>query len=157
MKFVESELALTVGEDHARTRSFSNVAQLVFRVYVVIARVQAAVVFQRNTLSAELVVHAHLRVFAHPDGDGILKLVDEDLADVTAVPLIPDLAEEVPPVIGINGPVRDDRIRMSWMRSGGMGSGVVSQCCGAILLNCFGSTQGMNCISREATSFFRKR
>src|SRR5208337_2057106 len=115
VELVEPELALLLGEDHARTRSLQDVAELVFGIDIVITGIEITVVFQRHSLAAELVVDAHLRFLAHPLSNGPLEMVDERLADVAPIPVIPNLAHEVAPVIGIDRPVGDDGIRGAWM------------------------------------------
>jgi hypothetical protein len=57
------------------------------------------VVFECDAFATELVVHTHLGIFAHPHGGSILELVDKDLADVAAIPVIPSPAEKVPPTV----------------------------------------------------------
>jgi hypothetical protein len=54
------------------------------------------------------VINAELRLLAHPLRDSRLEQVDEHLAYIAAVSVIPDRAEEVSPVIGIDRPVGDD-------------------------------------------------
>ena len=80
-----------------------------------VAGIDGAVVFQHRALAAELVIHADLRVQAHPLADCGFEEVDEHLAVVAPVPLIPNLAEECAPVFGIDGPVGHNRIGISGM------------------------------------------
>lgn len=77
-----------------------------------VARIQAAIVFQCHALAAELAINADLRFLAHPLRHGRLEQVDAQFADVAAVPVVPDLAEEVAPVIGIDRPARDYGVRV---------------------------------------------
>jgi len=72
-ELVESDLLLPFGEHHARTRCLRDIAQFVFRIYVVIAGIQAPIVFECYSLAAKLMVDAHLRFSAHPHGNRILK------------------------------------------------------------------------------------
>src|ERR1022692_946566 len=117
MEFGKTEFLLSLGEHHARDMLLSNVAQLVFGIHVVIAGIHAAIVLQRYTLAAELVIDAYLRVHPHPLRDRSLEQVDVNFAIIAPVPVVPNLAEEVAPVIGIDRPIGDDRIGTAWMRS----------------------------------------
>ena len=91
---------------------------LIFRINVVIAGIQAAVVLQGHTFAAEFVINAELRFLAHPLRDRGLEQIDEHLAHVAAVPLIPHLAEKIAPVVRIDRPLRHHGIRGAGMRGG---------------------------------------
>ena len=68
VELVEAEFLLLLGEDHSRTGSLHDVAELVFGIDVVIAGIQAAIVLQRDAFAAEFVINAELRFLAHPLG-----------------------------------------------------------------------------------------
>ena len=78
-----------------------NVPQLVFRINVVIAGVDAAIVLHGYALAAELAIYAQLRISTHPLRHSSLEQIDVHLAVVAAVPVMPDLAEEVVPVVRV--------------------------------------------------------
>jgi hypothetical protein len=82
----------------------------------VVAGIQAAIVLHGNTLTAKFVIDAELRLLAHPLRNSGLEQVDEHLADISAVPVVPYFAKEVAPIVGIDGPVGDDGVGIPRMR-----------------------------------------
>ena len=78
-----------------------------------IAGVDVAVMFDGDAFSADFAVHAHLRRQTQMLGHERLEMVDQHLAHVFANPHIKGADQEIPPVIGIHGPVRDNGLRVA--------------------------------------------
>ena len=74
-----------------------------------IAAVEIAVVLDGQRLAADLAADAFLGAIAEHLGDDVLELVDEDLAVVAFEPDVPDLGEEIAPVVRVYRPVGDHR------------------------------------------------
>lgn len=75
-----------------------NIAEPVLRIDKVIAAVQIAVVFKRQSLAADLAAHAFLRTAAEHLRDDVFELVNKNFAVVTAQPFVPDAAQKIAPV-----------------------------------------------------------
>ena len=78
---------------------FEDVSQPVFRIDEMITAEEIAVVLDGQRLAADLAADAFLGAIAEHLRNDVLELVDEDLAIVTFEPDIPDLGEEIAPVV----------------------------------------------------------
>ena len=73
-----------------------------------------------HSLTAKFVINAQLRFHPLPLRDCRFEQVYEDFAVIAVVPFIPNLAKKVAPVVRIDGPIRDNGVRVSGV--GGRGA-----------------------------------
>ena len=71
-----------------------------------------------HAFAAKLVVDTELRVHALPLRHGSFKMIDEYLPNIPAIPVIPNLAKEVAPIVRVHGPVGDNGIEVTGMSGG---------------------------------------
>jgi len=105
--FRTPEGLLFLGCDEFEHRCFGDVAQQVVRLDVVVACVQVAVVFHRQGKAAGLCKDAQPARFAVPRAECDVEVLDEDLPDVGADPLVEDGYQEPPERSGVDAAVGD--------------------------------------------------
>jgi len=105
--FCTPEGLLFLGCDEFDHRCFGDVAQQVVRFDVVVACVEVAVVFHRQCQAAGLCKDAQSAPFAVPRAECDIEMLDEDLPDVCADPLVEYGCQEPPQRSGVDAAVRD--------------------------------------------------
>ena len=76
------------------------IAQEVVGLHEVIAGIEVAGVLERERVATGLAVHAKARRLADPVRQGDVEHLDVDLADVTAHPLLEDVDQKAPVLLG---------------------------------------------------------
>src|ERR1017187_4681812 len=104
--FGVTEFHLRPGKHLAVERAILDVAQTVLGIDIVVAGVNAAVIFHRHTFAAKLTIDADLRTQAHVLGHERLEMIDQDFAQIVFAPFVKDLAQEITPVFRIHRPDR---------------------------------------------------
>src|SRR5581483_8057017 len=111
-----TEPHLGAREHEIRERRGLHASELILRIHVMIAGVDAPVVFDRDALAAQLAVDAQLRADAHMLREQCLHVVDPDLPDVTTEPAVEDPAQEITVIVRIHRPLGHNRVRVARKR-----------------------------------------
>src|SRR5436190_9364539 len=97
---VEAEPQLLLRRDQLEHVRLADVPEPVRRLDEVIARVEVPGVLERESEPARLRVDAEARWLAEPVGERDVEHLDVDLADVPAHPLLEDVDQEAPVLLG---------------------------------------------------------
>lgn len=95
VSLVAAKLRLPVAPDHVTHRDVIDPAQTVLWIDVMIATIQAAIMFQRQRVAAGFRKDAKRGRLPHPHPDLRIKELNKDAAQIIAKPLIKHLTKEL--------------------------------------------------------------
>ena len=115
---VIAELHLLRAIDGVLQRVRHDVADLVLRIDVMVARVEVAVMFHHQGRAAALGEHAQRRAQAHPAAQRDVNVLDKDRADVVQQPFVKHPRQKRPVLLGLHRPGRHELHFRFGMRRG---------------------------------------
>ena len=111
IELVIAEAGLLGGVDHLAETLIHDVAQAVFRIDIMVATIEIAIVLDGQRRAALFREDAEARSEAHPVPQGHVEQLDEDAADVLANPFVENGAEESAVLFRFDAPIRHRRLR----------------------------------------------